>query len=136
MAVLDTTLLVDLIRECKANRNGPATLKVADLLARNEALLVTTFTIGELFVGVVKGPNPAAERSAVENCLRLFKLIDFEESTARLFGGIVGHLELRGQTIGDMDALIGSVALERAQILVTRNARHFVRIPGLVVETY
>lgn len=136
MAILDTTLLVDLIRERKTNRIGPATQKVADLLARNELLLVTTFTVGELFVGVAKGTRPLAEQVAVENCLQLFTIVGFEESTARLFGEIVGRLERQGQAIGDMDALIASVALERGQILVTRNARHFSRIPALAVESY
>lgn len=127
---------MDLIRERKTNRIGSATQNVADLLARNELLLVTTFTVGELFVGVAKGTRPLAEQVAVENCLQLFTIVGFEESTARLFGEIVGRLERHGQAIGDMDALIASVALERGQILVTRNARHFARIPALVVESY
>jgi predicted nucleic acid-binding protein len=49
---------------------------------------------------------------------------------------VVGQLEKQGLTISDMDALIGSVALERDELLVTRNPRHFQRIPGLRVETY
>lgn len=35
-----------------------------------------------------------------------------------------------------MDLLIGVLAKMHGQILVTRDAEHFSRIPGLIVETY
>ncbi len=64
-------------------------------------------------------------------------LIDLmKESTARLFGQLVGQLERQGQVIGDMDALIASVALEQDEVLVTRNTGHFQRVPDLRVEGY
>jgi predicted nucleic acid-binding protein len=49
---------------------------------------------------------------------------------------LVGRLEMEGRTISEIDALIASVALERDELLVTRNVRHFARVPGLRVETY
>jgi predicted nucleic acid-binding protein len=49
---------------------------------------------------------------------------------------LVGQLERQGQVIGDMDALIASVALEQDELLVTRNIAHFQRVPGLRVEGY
>jgi hypothetical protein len=58
-------------------------------------------------------------------------VVGFEESTARLFGQMVGQLERQGQVIGDMDALIASTALEQDEVLVARNTSHFQRVPSL-----
>jgi predicted nucleic acid-binding protein len=62
--------------------------------------------------------------------------LPFERTTAEIFGAIVGELEKRGERISDMDALIGSVALEHSETLITRNRKHFDRIPGFAVEDY
>jgi tRNA(fMet)-specific endonuclease VapC len=72
----------------------------------------------------------------VDACLQPFDVLPFEETTARIFGNLVGELEKRGQAISDMDALIASVALENGEMLVTRNVVHFARVPGLQVEHY
>ncbi|MEX0704252.1 MAG: type II toxin-antitoxin system VapC family toxin [Planctomycetales bacterium] len=134
MALLDTTLLVDLMKEVKRRRPGPATAKLEDLERRDEVLRIAIFTIGELYIGVTKGRDSALERRAVENCLQLFEVVPFDESTARVFGTIVGDLERQGNVISDMDALIASVALEQDELLVTRNVKHFQRVAGLRVE--
>ncbi len=136
MAILDTTFLIDLMKESKAQRAGPATAKLSELLQRAEELRTAVFTVGELYVGVAKGSQPDKERKAIEECLTLLEIVRFEESTARLFGQLVGQLERQGQVIGDMDALIASVALEQDELLVTRNTAHFQRVPGLRVEGY
>lgn len=136
MAILDTTFLIDLMKESKAHRPGPATAKLGELMQRTEDLRTAVFTVGELYVGVAKGSQPDRERQAIEQCLALLEVVGFEESTARLFGQLVGQLERQGQVIGDMDALIASVALEQDELLVTRNTAHFQRVPGLRVEGY
>jgi predicted nucleic acid-binding protein len=86
MAILDTTFLIDLMKESKANRPGPATAKLGELMQRAEELRTAVFTVGELYVGVAKGSQPDKERQAIEKCLALLEVVGFEESTARLFG--------------------------------------------------
>ena len=113
-----------------------ATAKLQELTARGELLRIAIFTLAELFVGVAKGNRPPQERAAIDQCVAAFELLAFERSTAEIFGMIVGELEKRGQTISDTDALIASVALEHTEVLVTRNQKHFERIPGLRVEGY
>ena len=124
------------MKESKRGRSGVATAKLQELAARGELLRIAIFTLAELFVGVAKGNRPQQERAAIDQCVAPFELLPFERSTAEIFGTIVGELEKRGQTISDIDALIASVALEHAEGLVTRNQRHFERIPGLRVEGY
>jgi predicted nucleic acid-binding protein len=113
MAVLETTFVIDLIKESKRRRPGPASQKLEELVLRGETLRIAIFTLAELFVGVVKGNRPQQERAAIEQCVSPFELLPFERSTAEIFGTIVGELEKRGQSISDIDALIASVARKR-----------------------
>lgn len=136
MALLDTSFLIDLMKEAKRRRPGSAAQKLDELIRDGENLRIAIFTVGELFVGVAKGSRPIQEREAVEKCLTLFDILSFERPAAEIFGAIVGDLERRGQSISDMDALIASVAMENGERLVTRNTRHFLRINGLMVESY
>lgn len=55
---------------------------------------------------------------------------DYE--SARLWGHL--SAELKSNTIGDPDLLIASIALSNKQVLVTRNKKHFERVPELEVE--
>ena len=136
MAVLETTFVIDLMKESKRARAGPAVRKLQELATRREPLRIAIFTLAELLVGVAKGSRPQQERKAIEQCVSPFEVLPFERSTAEIFGAIVAELEKRGESISDIDALIASVALEHSEVLVTRNRKHFDRIPGLTVETY
>jgi predicted nucleic acid-binding protein len=52
---------------------------------------------------------------------------------ARSAGRLDGNLTKRGEPIAFPDILIGVTALELGYSVVTRNLRHFQRIPGLTV---
>ena len=54
MALLDTTFLIDLMKETKSKRPGRATQKLAELMQRGDPLRVPVFAIAELEVGVAK----------------------------------------------------------------------------------
>lgn len=136
MALLDTTVLIDLMKESKRTRSGPASSKLVELIQRGEVLQIAIFRLAELYVAVTKSMRPDEERLAIDGCIAPFEVLPFERSTAEVYGSIVGELELLGQPIADIDALIGSVALERGELLVTRNRKHFDRIAGLHVEGY
>lgn len=136
MALLDTTVVIDLMREAKKRSTGRAVKKLHELVQNGELLRVSLFTLGELYVGVAKVAQPTRERRAIEAALQPFDLVPFERSTAEIFGGLVGDLERKGIPISDMDALIAATALELGEILVTRNPKHFNRIASLQVETY
>jgi hypothetical protein len=73
MALLDTTFLIDVMKEAKKRRAGPATVKLDELIRRGEALRIAVFTIGELYVGVAKGTQPTREQEKVERALQPFE---------------------------------------------------------------
>jgi predicted nucleic acid-binding protein len=57
-------------------------------------------------------------------------------SSTKLFGLIYAELRRLGIGIGAIDSLIASVVMENDETLITRNIRHFSRVPGLKVESY
>ncbi len=49
------------------------------------------------------------------------------------FARIRGQLRATGQIIGDTDILIAATAIHHGLTLVTRNRRHYDRVPSLSV---
>ena len=136
MAMLDTNVLIELSREMRKGQPGRATSKIDELVEQGERLQVAIFTVAELYVGVSKGDLPTYEKLWVDRCLALFDILPFEYSAALIYGELVGELERRGEIISDMDALIASVALDHGERLITRNLKHFLRVPNPHVEGF
>jgi predicted nucleic acid-binding protein len=136
MACLDTTVLLDLAGRAGRRTRERARRKVATLQAAGEALVTTRLNVAELWVGVYRSQDPDAEIAKVEGILRPLPILEFDARSAEAFGRVVGGLRNQGTDIGDMDALIASTCLVAGHSVLTRNTRHFVRVPGLVVETY
>ena len=136
MAVLDTCFVIDLMRETKREEVGPASLKLEELSQRGERLRIAIITLAELQVGVAKSARPEREKQRVEEAVEQFAILSIFRSTAEIYGVVVGGLERAGLVIDAMDALIGSVALDHRDFVVSHNVKHFARIPGLVVEDY
>jgi len=136
VACLDTTVLLDLQgRSGKAGQRNAAAA-VTRLARSGESLATTQFNVAELWVGVERSKNPRRERSKVEGLLSELSILEFDEAVARVFGAVTAHLQKLGRPAGDMDVLIASVAIANGHALVTRNARHFVDMPGLAVHDY
>ena len=136
MACLDTSILVDLSRKGDTELRRRAREKVKSLVAAGDPLMTTLFNAAELWVGVERASEREKEESAVAAVLEPLVILDFDERAARIFARVLANLLDEGRHVGDMDALIGSVALASGQSIVTRNSKHFDDIPGLRVETY
>ena len=136
MACLDTTFLIDLSRRGASKRRARARKKLAELVARGEAIVTTQFNVAELYVGVFRVRDSAKEEQAVRALLDGMEILEFNDVIARLFGRITAHQQVAGRPGGDMDVLIGATALAANHSVVTRNPSHFGNIPGLSVESY
>ena len=136
MTSLDTTLLIDLTREQRRKRPGPASAKVRQLLAAGESLATTRINVAELRVGIARSTDRLAERVAVESTIAPLVILEVDDIASTLFGGLKAHLLNIGRFPGDFDVLIAAVCLAGGRRLVTRNRRHFADVPGLVIETY
>jgi predicted nucleic acid-binding protein len=134
MAVLDTNILVDLIRKHHRRASLRAVEIVRRLLSDRETPMTTRFNAAELYVGAELADDPREETARIDACLESLQILDFDDAAARVYGRIEASLRGAGRPVGDFDALIASVAIRHGQLLVTRNPRHFDGIAGLAVR--
>jgi tRNA(fMet)-specific endonuclease VapC len=96
----------------------------------------TSITVGELIYGARRvGRDELSER--VEQVVRRAQtVLAFDTRAARTFGVLKAALERSGTPLAEPDLRIASIALTRELTLVTRNVRHFQRVPELAVENW
>ena len=73
---------------------------------------------------------------AVESWLAGFEVRPWPVEAAAHYAVIRNALERSGQPIGGMDLMIAAHVLAEDSVLVTNNAREFLRVPGLAVEEW
>ena len=134
MIHLDTTFLVDLLRESLQSHWGPAKQLVEDMA--DQQLAISIHAVCELHAGVELSSNPDRERQKVELLCSGLHIVHPDSHFPSTYGRLLAWLERQGQRIGVMDLLIGSAAVVAKAPLVTRNDRHFSRIPELKVISY
>jgi tRNA(fMet)-specific endonuclease VapC len=94
-------------------------------------LALSTVTYGELYEGILYGRDPARQLAGFRRFLHGVRVLDVNRRIARHFGRIRGALRQQGLLLPAPDLLIGATALAYDLTLVTRNLRHFQRVPGL-----
>jgi len=96
-----------------------------------EGLSISLMTLGEIYEGIEYGRDPQAADRVFRTFLSGVTVLSFNRVIMRRFAHIRGALRRQGQLIGDPDILIAATALHHDLILLTRNRRHFERIPDL-----
>ena len=134
MTHLDTSFLVDLLRETATGTDGPA----RQLLARleDEELWVSVHVACELMAGAELSSHPEGERAKVQALLQGVEVAYPDEKFALTYGRLLAWLRRRGESVATMDLLIATAAAVVSAPIVTRNGKHFARIPGLTVVDY
>lgn len=130
--LLDTNVLSEVLKK----RPEPKVLdKLRSVPARGIATSAVCVT--ELRYGAARNPGRAGlwERISREVLVRV-RILPFGEAEAVRAGDLLALLESEGVPIGTEDVLIGATALEAGLTVVTRNVKHFDRIPGLTVESW
>jgi tRNA(fMet)-specific endonuclease VapC len=69
-----------------------------------------------------------------EEDLESFRVVPIGDAAATEFDKLRQNRKLK--KVGRADLLIASIALAQKAVLVTRNVRHFGKIPGLRVENW
>jgi len=120
--VLDSDVLIDYLRGAGPGR---------DLLRRLRETLafrITAVTAFELSLGrgYAREPAPA-------NALLAAPCLVLSREAAVRAGGLLRELRTAGAGIDVRDAMQAGICLEAGAPLVTRNVRHFARVPGLHV---
>jgi tRNA(fMet)-specific endonuclease VapC len=98
-------------------------------------LWLSAVVAAELRFGAVK-LGSVRFAAAVETWLTGFDVRPWPVDATRQYANIRYALERAGQPIGGMDLMIAAHALAEDTVLVTNNAREFMRVPGLAVEEW
>ncbi|MDQ4021158.1 MAG: PIN domain-containing protein [Actinomycetota bacterium] len=96
----------------------------------------TSITAGELIYGAGRVEREGLSARVEQVIRRAQAVLPFDTLAARTFGALKATLERRGTPLAEPDLRIASIALARGLILVTRNVRHFQRVPALTVENW
>jgi tRNA(fMet)-specific endonuclease VapC len=128
MILLDTNVVV-------AHLKGNAAV-TARLRDRIEDIAVPALVVAELDYGAKASARPAENLARLSTFLQALEIVPFDEAAARQYGTLRAHLKTIGKPTGEIDALIGAVALAHGAVLVTHNTPNFENIEGLTVEDW
>lgn len=129
MVCADTSFLVALERN-----DGKALEKLQRLEESGETVYTTTVTVAEYYRGAYGAKDRKGALNDAKKMLDRFAILDLNYESARIWGEI--SLALKSDTIGDRDLFIASISLASRQTLITKNLKHFERVPGLQVEKW
>jgi predicted nucleic acid-binding protein len=113
-------------------KGRPEAVELLNRLAP-EGLAISILSLGEIQEGILFGDNRARHEAGFRDFLRGVDVLPLTKTAMRHFAAVRGELRQSGELIGDMDLLIAATALAYKLTLVTRNERHFRRIPGLAL---
>jgi tRNA(fMet)-specific endonuclease VapC len=121
MIVADSDVLIDALRG-----DRPARERI-ELELETGQLATTVVSVYELLAGA----RSERERGKVEVLLSALTALPLDDAAARRAAQIDRQLAAEGQRLAPADTLIAGICLARSGILLTRNRRHFERVPGL-----
>ena len=129
--ILDSSILI----EAERNHFDVATfLKlVMERLGEREVAL-SAITVAELAHGIYRAVTPERRdirRTFLDDLKHSVAIYPVTVDTAEIVGRLHAETAAHGVIVPFDDLLIGSCAVERGYAIVTRNGRHFARIPGL-----
>ena len=122
--LIDADWIIDALKGIEAAHDLLDTLSA-------DGVAVSIVVLGELFEGVVRLPDAAAHLAAIRRFLIGYTRLNLSDPIMEIFAHHRAFLRDQGQSIPDLDLLIAATALAHDLTLVTRNRRHFARVPGL-----
>lgn len=100
-----------------------------------ENLYISVITKAEIYYGILKSANYKKRSQEYLDLIALLRVstISVDEAIIDKYVDLKINLEKQGQKIADFDLLIAATAIIKNLQLVTRNIRHFSRIPKLKI---
>ena len=125
--LLDTNIIIDHLRGKKS---------IAETIIK-EGGAMSVITLGELVYGSYRSNNKAKAHKVISAIIEEFAMsvLPVQENTVIEFAKIKAGLERSGRRLEDFDILIASTAIEHDLTLITRNSKHFKRIPRLSIAS-
>lgn len=128
MKILDTDLLIAILKE------DPKAKTIAEQIEGSiETATVTIFNAEELLYGALLTRHKKENYETAIELLSQFEILMYDTPSMEETIRIKTYLRERGVTIGVTDERIAGIALSNNATIVTRNTKHFSRIPQLKV---
>jgi predicted nucleic acid-binding protein len=125
--------VIDLLREQRRGIEGRAHKKLQQL--GDTPIRLSIFVVCELEAGAALSQD-SEERQRVRRICEQFEVVYPDGRFALLYGETLAKLKRQRYTVATMDLLIGTQVLVDNDTVITRNLRHFQKIPNLRVEDY
>jgi tRNA(fMet)-specific endonuclease VapC len=109
-----------------------AAVRTLDRLS-GDGLAVSIVAVAEVYEGAFRTSHPEATLAEFREFLGDYAHLPLTDPIIERFARLRAALRRQGQLIPDMDLFIAATALEAELSLVTRNVRHFARIPELTL---
>ena len=135
MIHLDSCVLIDLLRETGRERPGPA-FDVMESFDDDEVLATSVHVACELRAGAELSGAALKEHEALDQLLGGLLIKYPDGSFPLMYGRLLAAIQRGKGSISAMDLLITTAALLDDAPLVTRNRKHFLRVPGLRLIDY
>ncbi|HEY1219874.1 MAG: type II toxin-antitoxin system VapC family toxin [Bryobacteraceae bacterium] len=120
MTIADTDVLIDYLA-------GKGEAGAVERLLRHGALRTTVISRFEL----LSGAKNAKQLARLVQLLGAVPSLGMDDAAADAASEIRRSLERSGNPIGMADSLIAGIVTSNAGELLTRNRRHFERVPGI-----
>jgi predicted nucleic acid-binding protein len=135
MIHLDSSFLIDLLRETLRERPGPA-FDLIESLDAGEILGVSVHVACELRAGAELSRRTLQEHESLDRLLSGLLVCYPDERFAPAYGRLLAAAARGSRAPAAMDLLIATAALLDDAPLVTRNVKDFSKVPGLRVLRY
>lgn len=122
MTVADTDVLIDYLA-------GKGEADAVERLLRTGALRTTVISRFEL-LSCARNPKQLAR---LVQLLGAIPSLELDDAAADAASEIRRSLERSGKSIGMADSLIAGIVTSNGGTLLTRNRRHFERVPGITL---
>jgi tRNA(fMet)-specific endonuclease VapC len=119
-ALIDSDILIDALR---LRASGEQLVK----LSETRELITSTVNVFE----VCRGLTTPEAATAGRHLFSRFRILPFDEAAALRAAAIDLSLRRAGTRVEMGDVCIAGIALANSLAVVTRNVRHFSRVPGL-----
>lgn len=132
MFLFDTNVLSELVRK----RPDPGLRRRLSELPRS-ASFASEVTLFEMRYGAMRRDDAAVFWGQLqEQILPTVDWLPVDRAVLLRGADLAADLESKGTVIGNEDCWIAATAIEHRLTVITRNIRHFSRIPGLRVENW
>ena len=135
MIHLDSSFLIDLLREHGRGRPGPA-LDLIESFGPRELLAVSVHVVCELRAGAELSQRALAEHEALDRLFSGVLVAHPDDRFAPMYARLLAATGRTRKPVAAMDLLIATAAVIEDAPIVTRNVKDFSRVPGLRVLGY